>query len=163
MLDKDGAAALGLGNALVCFEDIKRQLESAIAFSGEDGKARCEYQLALYTASSLGYGRHRDALPSSGAAELPPEEGGVGVQRLVTAILYGADTGDAGPWRGEEHGGRLRAWISAEASGAETPGALSLEPRGLVTFLSGAVDHEVEPVSAEAAGATRAALTCWFS
>lgn len=165
MLNKEEAASLGLSNALAFFEEIKSQLESAITFSGEDGKAHCEYQLALYKPGNLGYGRHRDALPSSGAEEPPPEEGGVGVQRLVTAIIYSADTGDAAePWRGEKHGGRLRAWLSAEANARGEPTPASLEPRGLVAFLSGAVDHAVEPVSAEtAAGASRAALTCWFS
>lgn len=164
MIDRDRAGSLGLGTAVAFFDELKRQLESAIVFSGEDGKAHCEYQLALYEPGHSGYGRHRDALPSSGSFEPPPEEGGVGVQRLVTAILYGADTGkEAEPWLGETHGGRLRAWLSEEANAEGAPMPVRMEPRGLVVFLSGAVDHDVEPVSAECADASRAALTCWFS
>lgn len=176
MLDRDSAVDVGLEPAIIIFEELRKELERHIKFAG--GSAHCEYQLATYIPAQKGYARHRDSLPNSGAAEPPMEEGGVGPQRIITAILYGCEAGTDGPWRSAVNGGSLRTWPSTEAlkgiaskswngTSAELldSGELRMQPAGLVCFLSGALDHEVEPVAeaAAAAGAVRSAFTCWYS
>merc|ERR1719468_1130054 len=100
-----------------------------------------------------GYDRHRDALPTGNAdgggggdggsggdpvaemmrAELPP-------QRNVTAVLY---VGDATTFDPARDGGDIVLWPSKAGGGGER--RVHARPGNAVVFLSGVIDHQVEP------------------
>ena len=131
----------------------------------KDGEEDYECQLARFESSeaagSVGFERHRDELPCGLGQEELEEEGWLPPRR-VTAIVYAAQG-----WS-PARGGALRLFPTAAQAG---DGEVVVEPRDgrLVLFLSGAVDHQVEPLrrqTAEGSGRSgafaRAGLTCWF-
>lgn len=143
------------------------------------GLTASERQLARYARGpDVGYQRHRDALPSKGPREeLSPDDGGVGTQRCVTAILYCVDE----DWNAEDKGGRLKAWLSKEAlknamedrdelfenctwhldaEGGQPHIEVSPAAGRVLLFLSGSVDHEVEALRGSAE--FRVAGTTWY-
>ncbi len=163
---------------------LHADLKKVIALSNQPA----ELQLALYPQEEGGcqYVKHRDALPTDDPSSterkvglchnflhLPctPQKSQVNsyiriavmtVPKLgnnlccvqVTAILY-TSTG----WR-QQDGGMLRLWqppgTHMDGSAEET----DIEPLGgrLVLFLSGALDHAVQP-----SAAARVALTAWMT
>jgi hypothetical protein len=122
-----------------------------------------ERQLARYAGKGERYERHRDALPDGGL-----EEG----HRRVTVILYANDR----DWDMEKDGGALRIYLASvegeDVTGASPPGVarpstgvdmgeryVDIAPTQgrVVIFLSGAMDHAVQPTFRP-----RVALTAWM-
>eukprot|EP00891_Asterochloris_glomerata_P000656 jgi/Astpho2/656/Aster-x0948 len=132
-----------LDTACQALEALHADLRKVIALSNQPA----ELQLALYPQEEGGcqYVKHRDALPTDDPSS---------TERKVTAILYTSTD-----WR-QQDGGMLRLWqppgTHMDGSAEET----DIEPLGgrLVLFLSGALDHAVQPSTA-----ARVALTAWMT
>jgi len=130
-------AGLGVRTALSALRRLQSEAAQVLTLAG-----RRELQLALYRPAETGYERHRDALPSDGG-----DDGGEYTGRRLTAIVYASDSATGA--------GALRLHLSPAQGG----GNVVLEPRRgkAVVFMSGAVDHSVDPSTS-----VRVALTAWM-
>ncbi|KAI9330505.1 hypothetical protein DFJ73DRAFT_858752 [Zopfochytrium polystomum] len=114
-------------------KELQEDLSQFISLAGET-----ELQLAVYKGDGGRYERHRDAFPTDDPNDQE--------QRRVTAVLYLTDHHAKGS------GGDIKLF---RPLGSQS--VVETRQGRLLLFLSGVVDHEVLPVSAD-----RAAISAWM-